>query len=172
MARKKPLDFMIIAELLKNARRSDRALAKKLGVSQPTISRRRATMEKELIDGYTAIPRWQKLGYEILAFTFVKTKSLLGPEEAHKVDHEKARKWLMDQPNILYAAGCMGLGWNGFMISVHKSYSDFDTFITRHNGILGPTVDDLGSILVNLDGSHTLKPLHFKYLADELSRTE
>jgi len=81
VARKKSLDLFIVSELLKNAKRSDRALAKKLGVSQPTVTRRRAKVEKELVDGYTAIPRWHKLGYEILAFTFVKTRSLLGPKE-------------------------------------------------------------------------------------------
>jgi DNA-binding Lrp family transcriptional regulator len=62
----KPLDYKLLSELIKNSRRSDRELAKAIGVSQPTITRRRALIEKELIDGYTAIPKWEKLGYELL----------------------------------------------------------------------------------------------------------
>ncbi|MDH5448545.1 MAG: Lrp/AsnC family transcriptional regulator [Candidatus Bathyarchaeota archaeon] len=169
MGKLKDIDYKILSELMKNSKTSDRQVAKKIGVSQPTVTRRRARLEKDVIDGYSAIPKWEKLGYKILAFTFVKTRMLLGPEEQHKADHKMALKWMNEHPNVIYAAGCRGLGWNGFMISVHKSYSDFDNFIVRHNGEIGPTLDNIGNILVNLDGSQTLKPLHLKYLAEALS---
>ena len=162
------IDWKLLSELMKNSRRSDRELARAIGSSQPTITRRRNALEKELIEGYTAIPRWEKLGYEIMAFTFVKTKQALGPEEQHRPDHAKAKEWMMKQPNIIYAAGCRGMGWNGFMISVHKSYLDFDRFMERHNGTLGPLIDSAESIIVSLDGRNTLKPLHFKYLEEDM----
>ena len=54
----KSLDYRLLSELIRDSRRSDRELAKVLHVSQPTVTRRRALVEKELIDGYTAIPRW------------------------------------------------------------------------------------------------------------------
>ncbi len=81
MKKLKPLDHRLLFELMRNAKRSDRQLAKLLGVSQPTVSRRRAFVKKELIDGYTAVPKWKKLGYEILAITLVKTKSGLASKE-------------------------------------------------------------------------------------------
>ena len=164
------IELKLLSELMKNSRRSDRELARAIGSSQPTITRRRNALEKELIEGYTAIPRWEKLGYEIMAFTFVKTKQALGPEEQHRPDHAKATEWMMKQPNIIYAAGCRGMGWNGFMISVHKSYLDFDKFMEKHNGTLGPLIDSAESIIVSLDGRNTLKPLHFKYLAEDIRR--
>lgn len=170
MPNKKSIDYKLLGELLKNSRRSDRQLAKALGVSQPTVTRRRSNVEKELISGYTAIPRWEKLEYEIMAFTFVKTKQALGPEEQHRPDHQKATKWMMEQPNVIYAAGCRGLGWNGFMISVHKSYTDFDKFMEKHNATMGLCLDDVGTIIVSLDGRNTLKHLNFKYLAEEISK--
>jgi len=68
----KSIDYELLWELLKNSRRSDRELAKALRVSQPTVTRRRANIEKKFIDGYTAIPKWEKIGFEIVAFTFVK----------------------------------------------------------------------------------------------------
>jgi len=52
----KPLDYRLLFELMKDAKRSDRQLSNILGISQPTVSRKRAFLEKELIDGYTAIP--------------------------------------------------------------------------------------------------------------------
>jgi len=53
----KPLDYELLFELMKNSCRSDRTLVKVLKSSQPTITRKRAKLEKELIEGYTAVPR-------------------------------------------------------------------------------------------------------------------
>ena len=89
MTKLKDIDFKILFGLMKNSKISDRKLAKTVGVSQPTVSRRRARLEKELIDGYTVIPKWGKLGYEILAFTFVKTIQTLGLREKYKAAQER-----------------------------------------------------------------------------------
>jgi DNA-binding Lrp family transcriptional regulator len=72
MDKLKSTDLEIMRELLKNSRTSDRGLAKILGISQPTVTRRRTNIERNLIDGYTAVPRLHKVGVEIVAFTFVK----------------------------------------------------------------------------------------------------
>ncbi|MCK4435809.1 Lrp/AsnC family transcriptional regulator [Candidatus Bathyarchaeota archaeon] len=166
MAKLKDIDYKILAELMKNSKMSDRKLAKILGVSQPTVTRRRARIERDLIDGYTAVPKWEKLGYEILAFTFVKTKQTLGLKEKYKAAHERGTKWLMNHANVIMSGGCRGMSVNGFMISVHKSYSDFDSFMAKHKRELGDTFTDVQTVLVNLGGSQILKPLHFKYLAE------
>ena len=159
-------DFMILGALMKNAKMSDRQLAKQIGVSQPTVTRRRARLEREVIDGYTTIPKWENLGYTILALTFVKTKSLLAPEQPRATAYAKAVKWMHQQPNVIYAAHCRGLGWDAFMMSVHKSYEDLDTFLRKHNASLGPMLDSYGTVLVNLADKLGLKPMHLKYLAD------
>ncbi|MCW3982010.1 MAG: Lrp/AsnC family transcriptional regulator, partial [Candidatus Bathyarchaeota archaeon] len=59
----KKIDSRILAELMRNSKVSDRQLAKRVGVSQPTITRRRARLEKGIINGYTTIPHWANLGY-------------------------------------------------------------------------------------------------------------
>ena len=166
MRKLKPLDYKILFELMKNAKRSDRQLAKLLGVSQPTVSRRRAFIEKELIDGYTAVPKWKKLGYEILAITLIKTKSGLASKEKYAAVRKRGLEWLMKQPNIIMSGGCRGMGVSAFMISVHKSYSDYDEFMYRYRLELADTVDDLQTVIVNLAGRELLKPLHLKYLAE------
>jgi DNA-binding Lrp family transcriptional regulator len=166
MPKLKSVDHKILAALMKNSKISDRQLAKEIGVSQPTVTRRRARLEKEIIDGYTMIPKWKKLGYDILAFTFIKSKQDLWLKENYDVIRKRARKWLMKHPNVLMSGGCRGMGMNGVMVSVHKSYSDFDSFMTEHRIELGDMLADIDSIIVNLEGNDVLKPLHLKYLAD------
>ena len=162
----KNIDFKILYELMKNAKASDRKLAKTIGVSQPTVTRRRARLEKEVIEGYTAIPKWKTLGYEILAFTFVKTIQTLGTKEKYKEATKRGTEWLMKHPNIIMSGGCRGMNTNGFILSVHKSYSDLDNFLFEHKRNLGDMFTDIQTILVNLGGDQILKPLNFKYLAE------
>jgi DNA-binding Lrp family transcriptional regulator len=162
----KEIDYQILSELMKNSRISDRQLAKRVGSSQPTVSRRRAKLEKEFIEGYTTIPRWKKLGYEILAFTFVKTIRTLGTREKYEDATRRGTEWLMEHPNIIMSGGCRGMNTNGFILSVHKSYSDLDNFLFEHKRDLGDMFTDIHTIIVNLGGDQILKPLHFKYLAD------
>jgi DNA-binding Lrp family transcriptional regulator len=71
-----------LRELLKNSKRSDRELAKVLKVSQPTITRTRHKLEQSgLIQDYTIVPNFRKMGFEILALTFVKMRAeILTPE--------------------------------------------------------------------------------------------
>ena len=126
MRKLKPEDYKIVFELMKNARISDRQLAKMIGVSQPTVSRKRASLEKELIEGYTAVPKWEKLGYEIFAITFFKTKSVVATKERYSAVRKKGLDWLMSQPNVIMAGACRGMGMDAFNLSLHKSYSDYD----------------------------------------------
>ena len=164
--RAKDIDYKIISELLKNSKVSDRELGKKLGVSQPTTSRRRTTLEKELIDGYTLVPKWDKLGYEIFAVNFVKIKPAVATEKKYQISRERGLKWLMDQPNIIMTAASRGMGMDAFNISLHKSYSDYDEWFRNFRLTWGDLVDDIQSVLVNLRGKEVIKPLHFKYLSE------
>jgi DNA-binding Lrp family transcriptional regulator len=162
----KSIDYKILWELVKNSRRSDRELAKILGISQPTESRRRTILEKTLIDGYTAIPKWENLGYEILVMTFVKIKAEIASKEKYETTRKKGSQWLMNQPNIIMAGACRGIGVDSFMISLHKNYSDYDDFMRDYRLELGDFIDDVQSVLVNIAGKELLKPLNLKYLAE------
>src|SRR4030042_399587 len=157
----KSLDYELLSELIKNSRRSDRELAKVLHVSQPTVTRRRALIEKELIDGYTTIPRWEKLGYELFAITFVKIKSVIASKERYGETRKKGFEWVAKQPCIIMSGACRGMGVDSFMISIHKSYKDYDDFLRNHRLELGEFAEDVQSIILNLAGKEILKPLSF-----------
>lgn len=166
MKKSKDIDYKIISELLKNSKLSDRSLAKKLGVSQPTASRRRMMLEKTVIDNYTLVPKWDKIGYEILAITFVKIKMAIATDEKYKAVRERGMKWLMKQPNIIMAAASRGMGMDVSNISLHKSYAEYDQWFRNFRGEWGDLVDDIQSVLVNLRGEEVIKPLNFKYMSE------
>jgi DNA-binding Lrp family transcriptional regulator len=162
----KPIDYKILWELMKNSRRSDRELARVLHISQPTVTRRRALLERELIEGYTAIPKWENLGYEIFAITFVKIRADIASKEKYDATRKKGLQWLMNQPNIIMAGACRGIGMDSFMISLHKSYSEYDDFMRNYRLELGEFMNDVQSVFVNLAGKELVKPLALRYLAE------
>lgn len=168
----KPLDYAILYELMKNSKVSDRQLAKKLGVSQPTVTRRRARLEEEAIDGYTAIPRWERLGYQILAVTLVKAPLKAGSQDAMKETIENATQWLKKQPTILFGGECRGMGTTGIMVSIHKDYAALDEFLTSHRQKLGHLLEEVNTIIVNLAGKGIYRPFHLKYLAETQAQKE
>jgi DNA-binding Lrp family transcriptional regulator len=147
----------LLFELMKNAKRSDREIAKIIGVSQPTITRMRQRLEKTAIVDYTVIPDWTELGFEIMALTLIKAK---GSSEVN----EKAKKWAMNNPNIVFAAGGEGIGMDYSIISFHNNYSEFSTFIDALKSEWAENLQDTQSFLMTTSEKRTIKPLSLKYL--------
>jgi DNA-binding Lrp family transcriptional regulator len=160
----KPLDYKILWELIRNCRRSDRELAKVLKISQPTITRRRGKIEKNLIEGYTAIPKWEKIGFELIAFTFVKTNRKYSDRKKGSAILTGAKEWLMKQPNIAFASAGEGLEWDGLIMSYHRSYSDYAQFKIKLDQDLSEIILESRSFIAA--PNMAIKPLHFKYLAE------
>jgi len=164
MEEMKPIDYEILWELFKNSRRSDRELAKALGNSQPTVTRRRASIEKNFIDGYTAIPKWEKIGFELIAFTFVKTNRSYSNREKGSAIMNAGKKWIMKQPNIAFALPGEGLEWDGVIMSYHRSYLDYAEFKLKLDQDLSDIITESRSFIAAVN--MVIKPLHFKYLAE------
>ncbi len=155
----------LLFELMKNAKRSDREIAKIIGVSQPTITRMRQRLEKTVIVDYTVIPDWTALGFEIMAMTFVKAKGL--PETT-----EKAKKWAMNNPNVVFAAGGEGMGMDYSIMSFHSNYSDYSSFIDNLKTEWAENLQDLQSFLMTTGEERTVKPLSLKYLEKAWEETD
>jgi len=153
----------LLFELIKNSKRSDREIAKIIGVSQPTITRMRQKLEKKAIAEYTVIPDWRELGFEIIAFTFVRATRQRGLAE-------KAREWAMNSPNVVFAAGGEGMGVDGAMISFHRNFSDFSDFIAGLKRDWSEHIQDIQSFLMTTDGNRLIKRFSLKYL--EKARAE
>jgi DNA-binding Lrp family transcriptional regulator len=164
MEKMKAIDEKILWELVKNSRRSDRELARAVNVSQPTVTRRRGIIEKYFIDGYTAIPKWEKIGFEFVAFTFVKHKIRYAKAEVREEAFTRVKEWMMEQPNVIFAIEGQGMGWDGICISFHKSYADFVEFINKHNSDFSDLLIDTQSFISNIHPTTIRKHFHLKYL--------
>ena len=162
----KPVDLMILCELMKNSRSSDKQIAKTIGISQPTVTRRGTKLEKNVIDAYTTIPVWEKLGYEILAITPTKIKQSTWTEEKYNQNRSKGLAWLKNQPNVIMSGACRGMNADAFMISFHTSYKDYDNFMYNQRLNMGEIIENTQFILANLTGKEIIKPLQLRSLLE------
>jgi DNA-binding Lrp family transcriptional regulator len=161
----KPIDYKLLFELMKDSHRSDRQLAKALGVSQPTVTRRRALLEENYIEGYTIIPKFGKIGFEIAAFTFLKSKLKQQTGKEREDAIKKMNEWYMNQPNVLLVQDGRGMGWDAVCVSLHKSFTDFAEFIRIQDSELSDWVIENQSFNADLKNGGAIKPFHLKYLA-------
>jgi DNA-binding Lrp family transcriptional regulator len=160
----KKIMMNLLWELIKDSKRSDRDMAKVLGVSQPTTTRMRTALVNEgMIKKFTVIPDLPKMGYDVAAFTFVKIR--LGTEFDREEMRKKGKDWAMKQPNIVYSTGCEGMGMNGLIVSIHKDYSDYYQFVIELRGAWATELLDIQSFLVSLKNTEVVtKPYSLEYL--------
>ena len=160
----KKIEIMLLAELLKNSKKSDRELAKVLGVSQPTVSRTRAKLAREkVIQEYSIVPDLAKLGFELMAFT----TSSFTVQRTEKFK-ERAIAWMKKHPNILLASRAQGMGKDAVIISLHENFTDYENFMVTLKSDWGDIVEDVESILISLKG-FVAKPFSLKYLAERIN---
>ncbi len=158
----------LLRELLKNSRRSDRDIAKSFGSSQPTISRMRNQLEKrEYIKTYTVIPDFAKLGYEILAFTFIKMKTYPSAEETQKIVR-RAEQWVSKYPNVIFAADGEGIGSDVVMMSFHRNYSKYADFMRSYAMEWAEIISGFQTFLVSIPTGFKMKPFDLKYLSADV----
>jgi len=159
----KKTEIKLLAELLKNSKKSDRELGRILGVSQPTVSRTRTKLEKDrVIQEYTIIPDFTKLGFELMAITAGWFKV---PRD--KKIMEKATAYMKKFPNILLSSRAQGMGKDAVIISLHKDFTDYENFMVTLKTDWIDIVEDHESILISLKG-FVAKPFSLKYLAEML----
>ena len=163
----KPIDYRILFELMKDSHRSDRQLAKALGVSQPTVTRRRAMLEENFIEGYTVIPKFGQIGFEIAALTFLKSKLKCAVGEEKTQALQKAKEWFMKQANVIMAIDGRGMGWDTVVISLHENFESFAEYIRALDSEMSDYVVESQTFNADLKGGIVIKPFHLKYLASQ-----
>lgn len=155
----KDIEPRLIAELMKNSRRSDRELAKVLGISQPTVTRTRTRLEKAgIIKEYTMIPDFNKLGYHLCSITLAQFQELPHVEAFRKMVEAGLHR-LSEIPQAVLIERGIGHGSNGVVIALHKDYSaytDFQNWLKQFS-IVVPY--ELENFLINLDDE-----IHYRYL--------
>lgn len=156
----------VLREMLKNSRLSDREMARRLGTSQPTITRMRKRLEKRgYTRSYMIIPDFAKMGYQILAFTFMKMKSCPTVEKAEAIV-QRAAEWVGKHHNVIFAADSEGLwGKDIFIMSFHRNYPKYADFMRTFALEWGQIVSGFESFMVSIGAGYKMKPLDLRYLA-------
>lgn len=163
MDRRETEHLELLHALIKGGRRSDREIAKVLGVSQPTVTRKRTILEKQgHIKEYTIIPDLTKMGYDFIAITF-----LAFAEDKPEL-FEKAREWTKNRPPIVFAANGEGLSKNSIMVSLHKNYAGYSKLMTELRRDWQPNLKNAESFTISLHRPDLLiKPFSLRSLEDD-----
>jgi len=158
----KEIEKRLLGELLKDSKRSDRELAKILDVSQPTITRTRNKLKRNgLIEDYTITPDFRKMGFEIMALTFVKMRPEILTPEVLKETAKYAAKF----PNAIFSSAGEGLGMNGVIISFHKNYTEYHQKLNRLRIDWKDFTEDIQSFVISI-GEAESKRFSLTHLKD------
>jgi DNA-binding Lrp family transcriptional regulator len=166
----KGIELRLISELMKNSRRSDRELAKVLGISQPTVSRMVKKLEKEgVIKEYAMIPDFTKLGFEIMSIEFAKLKEPISEEKLKEI-RKQVRQTLLKEPlsTIVVMSG-MGCNADRVLVAFHEDYSTYMEYIDKVKQHPLAGVEEIRSFLINLKDRSQYLPLTLSSLADYIT---
>jgi len=164
----KPVERRLFAELMMNSRRSDREIAKAIGVSQPTVSRTISKLEKAgVVREYTVIPDFKKLGYHICALTFANFETPNDLEAMRKLIAEYGRR-LEEIPQAVAIERGLGEDTNGVVISFHENYSKYMEFVRWIRQFESSSKYKLRSFMIDLDDKVHYRYLTFSTLAKHL----
>lgn len=159
---RKNLSQKLLRELLKNSKQSDRGLAKILNVSQPTITRVRHKLEEnKVIQEYTIIPDFKKMGFNLLVINFARIHpEILTPEIS-----KKASEFIAKFPSTIFASAGQGMGMNAVDIAFYKSFSEYHNRVNLMRTEWKNIVEDIQSFIVPI-GEGEFKRFSLAHLKD------
>jgi DNA-binding Lrp family transcriptional regulator len=169
----KEVELKLVIELLKNSHRSDRELARAIGVSQPTLSRARERLEKQgAIKEYTIIPDYVQLGFALMSITFTKMRGQLSKQIMDELK-KQAGNTMSEHPTALIL-GNTGIGCNADYVAIafHKDYSEYMEFMSDIRQFPNVNIDETRSFLIDLVDKDQMQSLSFYHLAGYLARTK
>jgi DNA-binding Lrp family transcriptional regulator len=165
----KDAELKLISELMKNSRRSDRELAKAIGISQPTVSRTINKLQKEgVIKEYTMIPDFRRLGYNLMAVTFLGKQETMKEEERREL-LKGVRKMEKETPiaNLIVVNG-IGLEKGRMIINLFKDYSGYLEGLRILKNLPYVDANEVESFLVDLNDKLNFRILSMTELATHL----
>ena len=122
----------VLFELVKNGRATDRAVAKKLNTTQPTVTRIRQKLEREgYIEKYMAISRLRKSNLNIVVATLFRWQDFSNVDAVLSFN-----KYVLGKPQVIsYSRGEGVDGRTHMVLSAHESFGDYERFVEdlRHN---------------------------------------
>ncbi len=167
----KEIELRVVAELMKNSRRSDREIAKALHISQPTVGRVIKRLEKEgIIKEYTMIPDFAKLGYKLMGMSFMKLEDSASSSITPEIRKKTAEVERNNPYASFMAVNGEGLKKDRMFISLYKTYSDYTKAMSMTKQLPFVDIDSLDSFIVDLENKNNYRVLSMATLADNILR--
>lgn len=139
----KAIMLRVLKALFKTPRASDRAIADRVGVSQPTVTRTRHKLIDAKTVTFAAIPDFTQLDHKILAFTTI-----------HEADeYMEMREELLKENCVLFLAKVAD---ELFAVTAHKDIEDLRLFEAKY-----PATNSITLVTTLI---HCLQPLDFTKL--------
>ena len=152
----------LLKELLKDSKRSDRQLAKILKVSQPTVTRIRHKLETNgMIQEYTIIPNFRKMGFELFVINFAKIR----PEVFLSERRKKAEEFIAKFPNTIFASTGDGFGMNAVSIAFYRNFTEYHRRVNHMKSEWKDIIEDIQSFIVPI-GHGEFKRFSLTHLKD------
>ena len=162
----KNIEVKLIAELMKNSRRSDRELAKILGISQPTVTRIRTRLEKEgYIKEYTMIPDFRRLGYQIMAVQFLGKQEIMKEEQRQELRKAAVELEMKTPYASLIVVNGIGLEKGRMLINLYKDYAGYAEGMDVIKHLPHVDADKAESFLVDLNDERNFRILSMREVA-------
>ncbi len=159
----KDIEIRIVVELMRNSRRSDREIARVVGVSQPTVGRIIRKLEKRgVIKEYTMIPNFQMLGFAVMGLTRYQLPPEPFPGSA------TARKALMERYGCLLAVEGMSQNANRQIVSLYETYSEYWNAMNFLKTLPSVDTDKIDSLLVDLNDQTGFRHIGMSTIAERL----
>jgi DNA-binding Lrp family transcriptional regulator len=166
----KDVELRLISELMKNSRRSDRELAKVIGVSQPTVSRMIKKLEKEgAIKEYTIIPDFSKIGFGIMSIVFARVREHVSDEKREEIRKRVRQTVWKDPMSNIFAVNGIGMNADKVAVALHEDYSAYTEHINKirqHPEVLS---DLTSSFLIDLTDKNQYLQMTFSSLVDYIT---
>lgn len=165
----KNVEVRVLAELMRNSRKSDRELAKIIGVSQPTVTRTRTRLEKEgIIEEYTMIPNFKKLDYQIMAFLFMGKQETMDKGKSEELRKAVAEMEKNTPVATLTVADGMGLSKGRVVVIMFKDYASYTEKLRLIRSLPNIDAGNMESFLIDLTDERNFRILSMKQLAHHI----
>jgi DNA-binding Lrp family transcriptional regulator len=163
------VEVRLVSELMKNSRRSDRELAKILGLSQPTVTRMRNRLESEgIIREYTVIPDFSKMGYQLVGFTLVKHTKPLNREKWKEIRRKTSELEKKNPHADILAVNGIGLQKDVLFVTFYENYSAYTKAMQLVKEVPFVELNGVESFLVDLNDKNHYKTLSMSALANHI----
>jgi DNA-binding Lrp family transcriptional regulator len=162
----KDVELRLISELMKNSRRSDRELAKIIGVSQPTVSRTlKRLVEEGYIREFTIVPDFKKLGFQIMTIVLLKMKKDISPDIVEEVRRKVREDEKRNPSPILMQNTGIGANSDRVLILLAENYSTYSKYMSMLKQYPLIELEEINSFIIDLKDESSFMSLSFSNLA-------